>query len=220
MRRKNRMDLPSLRRLVKETISETKRRNREVFGNPKSTKRERQRFINETIDKTINLILEADDDQGDGDDAVPAEVAPQDLNYSQNTQNYNQGQGQVQVAQNQGQKKPYSQLLEDIFGSSGPFDVKGSSGGLTLKDAKTKIRAAIKQILQNDPSGGDYLQNKALQGADGDDIIDFVPATKEGADLMPSQMEVFMDQSVDGYLTRPNDFCKNIINGNPPQLSN
>lgn len=211
------MNLGSLRRLVQETISETKRRNREVFGNPNSTRKQRESFINETIEKTVQLLIEADDDQADGDDVDPGslsaeerasqstdEVPAQNLDYS----------GDAQVAQNQGPKKPYSKLLEDLFGSEGPYNTKGEAGGMGLDQAKSKIRKAVKAIIQNAPQGVEYLQNKALMGAGSEDIIDFVSASPKGADLKPSQLEVFVDQSVDGYLTRPNDFCKSIIAGN------
>lgn len=201
------MDLPSLRRLVKETISETKRRNREVFGNPKSTKRQRQQFINETIDKTVRILME---EMENNEELQTGDGASDQGNAGDNTG----AGGSVPVVQNQGQNKPYSKLIEALFGqATEAMQIKtGTPGGFELATHKTKIREEIAKIIQQ--HGKEALDNGALKGASSEDAVSFSDKDIICSKLKPSQSEVFINQSVDGYLTRDNGaFGEAIKNG-------
>lgn len=179
-------ELKSLvRSTIKELKSETIRMNE-----TKMSQKERDKVVNRLINETVKaVLLEA---EIEGDDAEKgSSFDPSDK-----------------------KNHPYDRFLANLFGPG--LDDAGAE--IDLSNAKTVIKQFVKKMVPEDDAGAGQPFGALVTGGDGSDEdkqITLKEDSSAGAasGLKPSQLEVFLPQSIDGYLTRGVDFTKDIMNG-------
>ena len=178
-----------LKSLVRSTINEIKEetvRMHETKMQPKS----RQKVINRLINETVKLVLMESEIEGD--------AAETGSNFDADDQ----------------KNHPYDRFLANLFGPG--LDDAGAE--IDLSNAKSVIKQFVKKMVPEDDAGGGQAFGALVTGGDGSDE-DKQITLKEDSDagaasgLKPSQLEVFLPQSIDGYLTRGVNFTKDIMNG-------
>ena len=178
-----------LKSLVRSTIREIKDetvRMHESKMSPKS----REKVINRLINETVKLVLMESEIEGD-DAEKGSGFDPSDK-----------------------KNHPYDRFLANLFGSG--LDDAGAQ--IDLKSAKSVIKQFVTKMVPEDDAGGGQSFGALVTGGDGSDEDKQITLNEDASagaasGLKPSQLEVFLPQSIDGYLTRGVNFTKDIMNG-------
>ena len=183
------MRINELKKLVKSTIREIKSETIRMHENNVSEE-ERRGVTDRLIIETVKaVLLEA---EVEGDDA------PSDGSFDPSDK----------------KNHPYDRFLANLFGPA--LDDVGAE--INLQNAKTVIKQFVKKMVPEDDAGAGNSFAQLVTGGDGspeDKQITLKEDQSAGpaSGLRPSQLEVFLPQSIDGYLTRGVDFTKDIMAG-------
>ena len=178
-----------LKSLVKSTINEIKSETVRMHETKMSSK-ERKKVIDRLVSETVKAVLLEAEIEGD-DAETGANFDPSDQ-----------------------KNHPYDRFLANLFGPG--LDDAGAQ--IDLTNAKNVIKQFVKKMVPEEDAGGGQPFGALVTGGDGsaeDKQITLKEDSPAGAasGLKPSQLEVFLPQSIDGYLTRGVDFTKDIMNG-------
>ena len=178
-----------LKSLVRSTINEIKSETVRMHETKMSSK-ERTKVVNRLISETVKAVLLEAEIEGDKAE-TGASFDPSDK-----------------------KNHPYDRFLANLFGPG--LDDAGAE--IDLKSAKSVIKQFVQKMVPEDDAGAGQPFGALVTGGDGSDEdkqITLKEDSSAGAasGLKPSQLEVFLPQSIDGYLTRGVNFTKDIMNG-------
>ena len=178
-----------LKKLVRSTINEIKSESIRMHESKSMSKRERRGITDRLIAETVKAVLmEA---EVEGEDAI------MDGSFDADDK----------------KNHPYDRFLANLFGSN----FTDENATIDLTNAKTVIRDFVKKMVDEDDAGAGNTYGQLVTGGDGsseDTIIDLQEdKSMSVSELKPSQLEVFLPQSIDGYLTRGEGFTKDIMAG-------
>jgi len=167
--RKNRVSLNELRRLVKETISETHKKNKKI--NETRNEKRRNQLLDSVITDTLRMIKLFEGAEEDMNDVTAGDQP--------------EGDQPAPVGDH-----PYQNFVEEVLkGNYGTFETNKSDIEDFIKGQDEQGRPYWELILKGDKS--------ADAGK-----IKWSEYTTTAGSLKPSQNQVFLNQSISGYLTR------------------
>lgn len=162
MRRKK-MNLGSLRRLVKETIEETK--SNTIKYNRAKSQKNRDVILESIIADTIKVLTLVEGIEGDN-------LSDAD-------------------ASNTNQRHPYQDFVQKVI-----------NGKLPMENNKTAIEEFLKMDVPGQEGKKMYQITLNGDGSEGDKFTWAMASQGPCSNLKPSQNQVFLPQSISGYLTR------------------